>query len=128
MASGTLLLKTAKPRAGGEPVRHARITEFDGDPEALTKAVEKATIRISKTLGRLGYRSDVRVRLTVPVTSLPEPRLGKTRRVQLGRTGVLGLKRDKPAKRTHLTVSLGTYEGLTCRVLPPAQSGDYRFE
>lgn len=53
MASGTLLLKTAKPRAGGEPVRHARITEFDGDPEALTKAVEKAALRISKTLARL---------------------------------------------------------------------------
>ena len=76
----------------------------------------------------MGYRSDVRVRLTVPVTSLPEPRLGKTRRVQLGRTGVLGLKRDRPAKRTHLTVSLGTYKGLTCLALPPAQSGDYRFD
>jgi len=76
----------------------------------------------------MGYRSDVRVRLTVPVISLPEPRLGKTRRVQLGRTGVLGLKHDRPAKRTHLTVSLGTYEGLTCCALSPAQSGDYRFD
>lgn len=76
----------------------------------------------------MGYRSDVRVRLTVPVTSLTEPRLGKTRRVQLGRTGVLGLKHDRPAKRTHLTVSLGTYEGLTCCALSPAQSGDYRFD
>lgn len=75
----------------------------------------------------MGYRSDVRVRLTVPVASLPEPRLGKSRGVQLGRTGVLGLKRAKPAKRAHLTVSLGTYEGLTCSALPAAQSGDYRF-
>ncbi|RRW70224.1 type VI secretion system baseplate subunit TssG [Pantoea dispersa] len=76
----------------------------------------------------MGYRSDVRVRLTVPVACLPEPRLGKTRRVQLGRTGVLGLRRDKPAKRTHLTVSLGTCEGLVCSALSPAQSGDYRFD
>ncbi|HAV1831593.1 TPA: type VI secretion system baseplate subunit TssG [Enterobacter hormaechei subsp. steigerwaltii] len=76
----------------------------------------------------LGYRSDVRLRLTVPVVSLPEPRLGQKRRVQLGRTGVLGLRRDKPAKRTHLTVSLGTYEGLTCSRLPDAQPGDYRFD
>ncbi|MCT4702666.1 type VI secretion system baseplate subunit TssG [Enterobacteriaceae bacterium H20N1] len=76
----------------------------------------------------MGYRSDVRVRLTVPVACLPEPRLGKTGRVQLGRTGVLGLKRDKSAKRTHLTVSMGTYEGLTCSALPPAQSGGYRFD
>lgn len=76
----------------------------------------------------MGYRSDVRVRLTVPVASLPEPRLGKRCGVQLGRTGVLGLKHDKPTKRAHLTVSLGIYEGLTCRALPAAQSGDYRFD
>ena len=53
MSQGTPLLKTAKPRAGGEPVRHARITDFDSDPEALTKAVEKAVLRINKTLARL---------------------------------------------------------------------------
>jgi type VI secretion system protein ImpH len=42
----------------------------------------------------LGYRSDVRLRLTVPVSVLPDPRLGQKRRIQLGRTGILGLKAD----------------------------------
>lgn len=76
----------------------------------------------------MGYRSDVRLRLTVPVSCLPEPRLGKASRVQLGRTGVLGLKRDRPTTRTHLTVSLGTCEGLTCKTLRPAEPGGYRFD
>ncbi|VDR26614.1 Uncharacterized protein conserved in bacteria [Raoultella terrigena] len=47
----------------------------------------------------LGYRSDVRLRLTVPVSALPEPRLGHKCRIQLGRTGVLGLKGDRSGKR-----------------------------
>ncbi|EKZ5287239.1 type VI secretion system baseplate subunit TssG [Klebsiella aerogenes] len=76
----------------------------------------------------MGYRSDVRLRLTVPVSCLPEPRLGKASRVQLGRTGVLGLKRDRLTTRTHLTVSLGTCEGLTCETLGPAEPGGYRFD
>lgn len=76
----------------------------------------------------LGYRSDVRLRLTVPVSTLPEPRLGQQRRIQLGRTGVLGLKNDRPGKRAHLTVSLGCYEGLDCKPLPAAQDGGYRFD
>lgn len=76
----------------------------------------------------LGYRSDVRLRLTVPVSVLPEPRLGVKRRIQLGRTGILGLKNDRPGKRTHLTVNLGCYEGLDCRPLLPAQNSDYRFD
>lgn len=53
MALGTPLLKTAKPRTGGEAIRHARITDFDSDPEALTKAIEKAALRINKTLASL---------------------------------------------------------------------------
>lgn len=76
----------------------------------------------------LGYRSDVRLRLTVPVSALPEPRLGQKRRIQLGRTGVLGLKSDKPGKRSHLTVSLGCYEGLDCKPLHAALNGGYRFD
>ncbi|WP_312226637.1 type VI secretion system baseplate subunit TssG [Pseudescherichia sp.] len=76
----------------------------------------------------LGYRSDVRLRLTVPVSALPEPRLGKKHRVQLGRTGVLGLKKARPGKRTHLTVSLGCYAGLDCKPLSPARDGGYRFD
>ncbi|GAA0480595.1 MULTISPECIES: type VI secretion system baseplate subunit TssG [Tatumella] len=75
----------------------------------------------------MGYRADVRLRLTVPVSCLPEPRLGKTNRVQLGRTGVLGLNPDNPAERSHLTVSTGTYAGLTCSALSPAQPAGYRF-
>ncbi|EER3513814.1 type VI secretion system baseplate subunit TssG, partial [Escherichia coli] len=77
----------------------------------------------------LGYRSDVRLRLTVPVRLLPEPRLGKGRPVQLGRTGLLGLKAGKLSNgRESLTVSLGCYEGLKCAALPSAEDGHYRFE
>ncbi|WP_329911759.1 type VI secretion system baseplate subunit TssG [Serratia quinivorans] len=76
----------------------------------------------------LGYRSDARLRLTVPVRLLPEPRLGKGRRLQLGRTGLLGLKDGKlNNNRETLTVSLGCYEGLQCVSLPPAEDGHYRF-
>lgn len=77
----------------------------------------------------LGYRSDARLRLTVPVSLLPEPRLGKTRRIQLGRTGLLGLKNGKLSdNRETLTVSLGCYAGVQCTALPPAEDGHYRFE
>lgn len=76
----------------------------------------------------LGYRSDVRLRLSVPVSALPEPRLGQTRRIQLSRTGILGLRSDRPGKRSHLTVSLGCYEGLDCIPLHPAQDGGYRID
>lgn len=77
----------------------------------------------------LGYRSDVRLRLTVPVRLLPEPRLGKGRPVHLGRTGLLGLKAGKLSNgRESLTVSLGCYEGLKCAARPPAEDGHYRFE
>lgn len=77
----------------------------------------------------LGYRSDARLRLTVPVRLLPEPRLNTNRRIQLGRTGLLGLKNGKSSnKRETLTVSLGCYEGLQCQPLSCAENGHYRFE
>lgn len=77
----------------------------------------------------LGYRSNARLRLTVPVWLLPEPRLGKGRRIQLGRTGLLGLKDGRLSdNRETLTVSLGCYEGLRCSVFPPAEDGHYRFD
>ena len=77
----------------------------------------------------LGYRSDARVRLTVPVRLLPEPRLSKGRRIQLGRTGLLGLKEGKlNTPRESLTVNLGCYEGLHYSVLQPAEDGHYRFD
>lgn len=77
----------------------------------------------------LGYRSDVRLRLTVPVSLLPEPRLEKSRRVSLGRTGLLGLKGGRLSdNRQYLTVSLGCYEALRDAVRKPAASGHYRFE
>lgn len=77
----------------------------------------------------LGYRSDVRLRLTVPVSLLPEPRLGKGRRIQLGRTGLLGLRNGQLSdNRETLTVNLGCYKGLDCTTLPSAEDGQYRFE
>ncbi|MEA9390189.1 type VI secretion system baseplate subunit TssG [Acerihabitans sp. TG2] len=76
----------------------------------------------------LGYRSDVRLRLSVPVRLLPEPRLGAGRRIQLGRTALLGLKNGKLSNnRQLLTISLGCYQGLDCAPLAPAAEGDYRF-
>ncbi|RAU29664.1 type VI secretion system baseplate subunit TssG [Enterobacter sp. RIT418] len=77
----------------------------------------------------LGYRSDVRLRLTVPVRLLPESRLGKGRRIQLGRTGLLGLKEGKlNTPRKSLTVNLGCYEGLHYSAQQPAEDGHYRFD
>jgi type VI secretion system protein ImpH len=76
----------------------------------------------------LGYRSDARLRLTVPVSLLPEPRLGQGRRIQLGRTGLLGLKNGRCGDRETLTVSLGCYTGVQCASLSPAEDGHYRFE
>ncbi|XTZ36959.1 type VI secretion system baseplate subunit TssG [Salmonella enterica] len=77
----------------------------------------------------LGYRSDARLSLIVPVRFLPEPRLGKGRRIQLGRTGLLGLKEGKLSSgRKSLTISLGCYEGLQCTSLPVAENGHYRIE
>ncbi|BBT90953.1 hypothetical protein WP8W19C02_25730 [Enterobacter cloacae] len=77
----------------------------------------------------LGYRSDARLRLTVPVRLLPDPRLGKGRRIQLGRTGLLGLKDGRLSdNRETLTVSLGCYEGLYCHSLLSAKDGHYRFD
>lgn len=77
----------------------------------------------------LGYRSDARLRLTVPVRLLPEPRLGKGRRIQLGRTGLLGLKEGKLSNnRESLTVNLGCYEGLHYSGLQSADDGHYRFD
>ncbi|ELY5817253.1 type VI secretion system baseplate subunit TssG [Cronobacter turicensis] len=77
----------------------------------------------------LGYRSDARLRLTVPVHLLPDPALTKHRRIQLGRTGLLGLKSGKLSdNRQLITVSLGCYESLNCAALPLAMKGNYRFD
>ncbi len=76
----------------------------------------------------LGYRCNARLQLTVPTRLLPEPRLGATRRIQLGRTGVLGLQENKrSAMPQSMTVSLGTYQGLEDEPLQAAESGQYRF-
>ncbi|MEM6052408.1 hypothetical protein AAH450_17740 [Erwinia sp. P7711] len=47
------LLKTAPPRAGGIPVRHSPMTDFDSDPLALDKALEKVATRLKNTLALL---------------------------------------------------------------------------
>lgn len=76
----------------------------------------------------MGYRSDARLKLTVPVRLLPEPRLGKARRIQLGRTGLLGLKNGRlSSNRETLTVNLGYYAGLECLSRQTAEAGYYRF-
>jgi len=53
MEQATPLLKTAKPRAGGAAVRHSPMTDFDSDPLALDKALEKVATRLKNTLARL---------------------------------------------------------------------------
>lgn len=77
----------------------------------------------------LGYRSDARLKLTVPISVLPEPRLQKTSRIQLGRTGLLGLKDGKLSdNRQFLTVNLGRYHGIEYAQRSDAECGGYRFE
>ncbi|ENA9698526.1 type VI secretion system baseplate subunit TssG [Salmonella enterica subsp. enterica] len=76
----------------------------------------------------LGWRTDARLQLTIPLRLLPEPRLGNARRTQLGRTGVLGLDAQTAARSDrHITIRTGGYEGLPESPLPPADGGDYRF-
>ncbi|WP_411556177.1 hypothetical protein ACLIN0_05660 [Pantoea agglomerans] len=53
MTLATPLLKTSIPRGGGFPVRHARMTDFDADPDAVKKAIEKVAVRLRNTLERL---------------------------------------------------------------------------
>ncbi|MGV3345347.1 hypothetical protein ACGVWS_06235 [Enterobacteriaceae bacterium LUAb1] len=53
MAQAMPLLKTAVPRAGGLPVRHSRITDFDADRGAVKKAIAKVAVRLKSTLERL---------------------------------------------------------------------------
>nr|WP_256662323.1 type VI secretion system contractile sheath large subunit [Klebsiella variicola] len=91
--------------------------------------VESLWRGLKQLVDNTDYRSDARLRLTVPVRLLPEPRLSTGRRIQLGRTGLLGLKAGKLSNsRESLTVSLGCYEGLQCSVLSPAEDGHYRFD
>ncbi|MFI8418319.1 hypothetical protein ACQKDS_13985 [Serratia sp. NPDC078593] len=53
MEQAAPLLKTATPRAGGIPVRHCPMTDFDSDPLALEKNLEKVAARLKNTLARL---------------------------------------------------------------------------
>jgi len=78
----------------------------------------------------LGYRSDVRLQLRVPLSLLPPPRLhqDRSRRVRLGQTGVLGRQESKSASSRDITVNTGRYEGLCMAALPPARDGQYRFD
>lgn len=58
----------------------------------------------------LGWRCQVRLQLTLPVSLLPVARLGK-QRMQISRTGILRASFAAPATGT-MTVSLGRYQGL----------------
>lgn len=78
----------------------------------------------------LGYRSDVRLQLRVPLSLLPEPRLDpdRARRVRLGQTGVLGRQESKSPPPRDITVNTGRYEGLCMAARHPASDGQYRFD
>lgn len=77
----------------------------------------------------LGWRTDARLQLRIPLRLLPEPRLGNARRTQLGRTGILGLDAETAARSNDLvTVRIGGYEGLAEAPLPPADEGGWYFE
>nr|WP_154325190.1 PrgI family protein [Pantoea sp. 201603H] len=50
---GIPLMNTVKPRVGNIAVRHSRLTEFDGNPDALEEALNKAAIRVKNILEQL---------------------------------------------------------------------------
>jgi type VI secretion system protein ImpH len=62
----------------------------------------------------LGWRCTAKLQLSLPVRSLPEPRLGRAP-VLLGMTGVLGLSGDpsKVGEHGKITINLGRYQGLS---------------
>ena len=61
----------------------------------------------------LGWRCTAKLRLSLPVSSLPHPRLGRAS-VQLGMTAVLGLGCETRPSAEHdtITINLGRYQGL----------------
>ena len=61
----------------------------------------------------LGWRCTAKLRLSLPVCSLPVPMLGHAT-IRLGMTGVLGVGSDTWQGRQHdiLTINLGRYQGL----------------
>ncbi|MCW8278240.1 type VI secretion system baseplate subunit TssG [Pseudomonas sp. PCH199] len=63
----------------------------------------------------LGWRCTAKLRLSLPVRSLPRPILGGEP-VLLGMTGVLGLGGDtlQVAEHATITINLGRYQGLKC--------------
>ena len=127
LAQRATLGKSAK-----EACSRVRIDLYTGDPDEATGWLPGGVLYADfLVLMRvyMGYRSDARLKLTVPVRLLPEPRLGAKRRIQLGRTGLLGLKNGKlSSNRQSLTVSLGFYAGLESLARPGAEAGHYRFE
>ncbi|WP_255557094.1 type VI secretion system baseplate subunit TssG [Sodalis sp. dw_96] len=78
----------------------------------------------------LGWRCSVRLQLTLPIICLPAPVLGE-KQVQLGLTGVLGLRADAPltpAMPAAITIGLGRYQGLQQNtVAMECQNVRYRF-
>jgi type VI secretion system protein ImpH len=60
----------------------------------------------------LGWRCTARLQLSLPVSSLPEPRLGQAP-VMLGMTAVLGLGDSRQGEVNEtITINLGRYQGL----------------
>ncbi|VVO04145.1 type VI secretion system baseplate subunit TssG [Pseudomonas fluorescens] len=62
----------------------------------------------------LGWRCTAKLQLSLPVTSLPEPVLGRAP-ILLGMTAVLGLGGDawQVAEHDTITINLGRYQGLS---------------
>lgn len=77
----------------------------------------------------LGWRCTARLRLTLPVDSLPPPELGSAT-VLLGMTGVLGLtgKSAHVRNQSTITINLGRYQGLQRNSQDrETQNVEYRF-
>ncbi|MFJ3485141.1 type VI secretion system baseplate subunit TssG [Pseudomonas sp. NPDC090202] len=76
----------------------------------------------------LGWRCTAKLQLSLPVSSLPTPLLGKAP-LWLGQTGVLGLgAANEPAQDEHtITINLGRYPGLQINpTVGEAQHAEYR--
>ncbi|MDH2066239.1 type VI secretion system baseplate subunit TssG [Pantoea sp. GD03673] len=116
-------------RDGNSRVRVSLFTQDPAEAQGWLPGNHLQTDLLALMRVYLGYRSDARLQLTIPLSLLPEPRLDRKQRLILGRTGVLGLK---PAKQNnppaHLTINLGYYEGMALSQSEPAASGHYRFE
>jgi type VI secretion system protein ImpH len=77
----------------------------------------------------LGWRCTAKLQLSLPIRSLPAPRLGQPS-IWLGQTAVLGLNPSAETTQAHttITLNLGRYAGLTVHSKTrESQHVTYRF-